>query len=138
MAALHPQLRGGPCRVDSSDLKVPNAASARCRDVTIDCGMRADAKAAETPRVVFEVLSPSNSTFQQTRLLADDQKIDNIDQIVFVSQDAAEAQTWRRAANGWMLEDFVGLEREITLPKIAAAVRMADIYDGVVFEAAAR
>jgi hypothetical protein len=87
--------------------------------------------------VVFEVLSPSNSTFQQTRLLADDQKIDSIDQIVFVSEDAAEAQTWRRAANGWMLEDFVGLERAITLPSIAAAVRMADIYDGVVFEAAA-
>jgi Uma2 family endonuclease len=137
MLAIGPQLRGGPCRVYGSDLKVRNAASARYPDVTVDCGTRAGAKTAETPRVVFEVLSPSNSTFQQTRLLADYQKIESIDQIVFVSQDAAEAQTWRRAANGWMLEDFDGLNAEITLPSISAVVTMADIYDGVAFEAVA-
>jgi hypothetical protein len=77
--------------------------------------------------MVFELLSPSNGTFQQTRLLADYQAIDTIDQIAFVSQDAPEAQTWRRAANGWMLEDFPGLGAEIALPSVAALLTIAEI-----------
>ncbi len=124
MRAIKPQLRAGPSRVYGSDLKVRTAASARDPDVTIDCGARAGAKTAETTWVVFEVLSPSNSAFQQPRRRADEQKIDSIDQIIFVSQDAAEAQTWRRAAHGGTVEDFTGLEAEITAPSIAAAARL--------------
>jgi hypothetical protein len=53
MLAIGPQLRGGPCRVYGSDLKVRNATSARYPDVTIDCGTRADAKAFLRPTVHF-------------------------------------------------------------------------------------
>lgn len=135
LIAIGPRLRGSPCRVYGSDLKVRSDDAVRYPDVTIDCGTRDSAKTAETPRVLFEVLSPSNSTFQQTRLLADYQAIETVEQVVFISQDAAEAQTWRRVANGWTLEDIAGLAAEISLGAIDTHITMAEIYDGVAFDA---
>jgi Uma2 family endonuclease len=130
IAALHPQLRGGPCAAYTSDLKVRSEHAVRYPDVTIDCGTRADAKTAETPRVLIEVLSPSNNTFQQLRLLSDYQSIETVEEIVFVSQDAAEAQSWRRVANGWTLAEHAGLEAIIVLESVPATLPMRAIYEG--------
>lgn len=133
--ALGPRLRGGPCRAYTSDLKVRSQDAVRYPDVTVDCGTAPDAKAAQTPRVLFEVLSPANSTFQQTRLLADYQAIDSVEQVVFVSQDSVEAQCWRRVANGWTLEDFSALDQTITLDSLNTALPLNEIYEAVVFDA---
>jgi Uma2 family endonuclease len=133
--ALGAQLRGGPCRVYTSDLKVRSDRAVRYPDVTVDCGTGERAKTAETPRVVFEVLSPSNNAFQQMRLLHDYQSIPAVEEIVFVNQEGLDVQVWRRRANGWAFEEFETLEGDIALASIAAALPTAAIYDGVVFEA---
>lgn len=136
IAALHPRLRGGPCRALTSDMKVRSDAAVRYPDVTVDCGTEARSLTAQTPKVLFEVLSPSNSTFQQTRLLADYQAIETVEEIVFISQDAPEAQSWRRVANGWTLHDHQGLEADIPIQTLGFALTMADIYEGAEFDAA--
>lgn len=138
IAALQPRLRGGPCVALTSDMKVRTDASARYPDVTIDCGSDAvdgTSLVAPAPRIVFEVLSPSNNVFHQTRTLADYQSIDTVEQIVFLSQDGVEAQSWRRAANGWMFAEHRDIDAEISLPSVGATLTMADAYQGVRFEA---
>jgi Uma2 family endonuclease len=132
--ALHPRLRGGPCRALTSDMKVRSDAAVRYPDVTVDCGTESRSLTAQTPKVVFEVLSPSNSTFRQMRLLADYQAIETVEEIVFVSQDAAEAQSWRRVAKGWTLQDYQGLEAEMPIPALGFSLTMAEIYEGAEFD----
>ena len=134
IAALHPRLRGGPCRALTSAMKVRNDTAVRYPDVTVDCGTESRSLTAQTPKVLFEVLSPSDSTFQQTRLLADYQAIETVEEIVFISQDAAEAQSWRRVANGWTLHDYQGLEAEIPIQALGFSVSMAAIYEGAEFD----
>jgi Uma2 family endonuclease len=132
--ALGPRLRGGPCRALTSDIKVRSDDAVRYPDVTVDCGTESRSLTAQTPKVLFEVLSPSNSTFQQTRLLADYQAIETVEEIVFISQDAAEAQSWRRVSNGWTLHDHQGLEGEIPIQALGFVLTMAEIYDGADFD----
>jgi Uma2 family endonuclease len=128
-------LQGG-CGPYASDLKTVAAAGYRYPDVTVDCGRHgADTSVAVDPRIVFEVLSPSNTPFQLNRLLADYQSVASIEQIVFLRQDAPQAQTWRRAENGWMLEEIDGLDAAIDLPSVGASLPMAEIYEGVEFAA---
>lgn len=131
--ALGPQLRSGPCAALTADIKVRADRAVRYADVTVDCGTAPGSLLAQTPRVMFEVLSPSNDAFQQNRLLADYQSIDTVEQVVFLNQDAAFAQSWRRVANGWTLEEYEGLEAEIPLPTIGADLRLAAAYDGLPF-----
>ena len=134
IAALHPRLRGGPCAVYTSDFKVRAVDAVRYPDVTVDCGTDRKAKTAGDPRVVFEVLSPSNNAFVQTRLLTDYQSIETVEQIVFLNQDAPEAQVWRRAANGWTFEAVTSLDATMALPSIGADLPLAEDYEGVTFE----
>jgi Uma2 family endonuclease len=136
IAALHPRLRGGPCRALTSDMKVRTDVAVRYPDVTVDCGTESRSHTAQAPKILFEVLSPSNSTFQQTRLLADYQAIETVEEVVFISQDAAEAQSWRRVANGWTLQDHQGLEAEIPIQSLGFALPMAEIYEGAAFDPA--
>jgi Uma2 family endonuclease len=67
IAALHSQLRGGPCRPTTDDLaaRIP-AGNVRRPDVTVECG-QADRRelAVRDPRVVIEVLSPSTMSFDR-------------------------------------------------------------------------
>lgn len=132
--ALGNRLRGGPCRVYTSDLKVRSDAAVRYPDVTVDCVTARSAKTAQAPKVLFEVLCPSNSTFQQMRLLADYQAIETVEEIVFISQEAPEAQSWRRVANGWTLHDHQSLESEIPIAALDFALPMAEIFAGAEFD----
>jgi Uma2 family endonuclease len=137
--ALGPKLRGGPCAAHTSDVLVKSRAALRYPDVIVDCGTDLSDQfglIATAPRVLFEVLSPSNNALAQMRLAGDYQAIETVEQIVFVNQDGAEAQIWRRAANAWTVESITGLDGAIAAPTIGVTISMADIYDGVRFEPA--
>src|SRR5438270_11601589 len=62
IAALHSRLRGGPCYVLGSELKVRTTTSIRYPDAMVVC-VRGEAKATTTsePIVLFEILSPSTA-----------------------------------------------------------------------------
>lgn len=135
IAALHPRLRGGPCSVHTADLKVKAENAVRYPDVSIDCGGTPNKSLfAFTPRVLFEVLSPSTSTFTQTRVLADYQSIPTVEQIVLFSQDGVEAQSWRRGEKGWALAEHQGLDAVIALDSVGVELPLAEVYADVTFE----
>lgn len=136
VVALQNRLRGGLCRAVGSDLKVRSATgNARYPDVIVNCSPLSLTLVAPEPRVLLEVLSPSNNTSHQVRLVADYQATPTVEQIVFVQQESPGAQVWTRAADGWRVEAFDALEAVLPLTSVGVELPLGEVYDGVAFEA---
>jgi Uma2 family endonuclease len=136
-AALKPRLRGGPCAPLTSDVRVVSpTGNTRYPDITVDCGPRGFQLTADAPRAIFEVTSPSNNFRDQIRLLEDYQAIEAVQHIVFVAQTELSALVWTREGAGWRRDEVEGGDGVIALPALELTLPMAEIYDGVTFEAA--
>ena len=137
IAALKPRLRGGPCVVQGSSLKVAARAvgAVMYPDLFVRCTpLEASATICETPVVVFEVLSTSTAQYDLTRKKYAYQSIPTVKAIVFVSQREAWVDTVRRTAHGWADGHVEGIEATLDLPEIGVGVPLALIYEDVTFE----
>lgn len=129
------RLAGGPCWAAPSDLKARSpTGSARYPDVTVECG-RPDPNSllSAEPRVLIEVLSPSNTLPEQLRLLDDYQAIAAVQQIVFLEQASPSLLSWTRAGDAWPRLAVEGLEAVLEMPSLDAALPLSEIYDGLDF-----
>jgi Uma2 family endonuclease len=111
--ALLTQLRGGPCRVYSSDLRVRVLATglATYPDVTVVCGdLEPDPESATTvanPRVVVEVLSDGTEGYDRGQKLDHYRTIPSLAAVVLVSHRATAIELWeRRPDNSWGRREF--------------------------------
>jgi Uma2 family endonuclease len=138
LVSLSPRLGSGPCEALPSDLKVQSpTGNARYPDVVVECGALADDDLfAHTPRVLFEVLSPSNTVRQQLKLIADYQAMPSVEQVVFLEQRRPSALLWTRNADGWRAEDVEGLDAVLRLPSIDVDLPMAEVYERLTLEEA--
>jgi Uma2 family endonuclease len=100
-------LRGGPCRVYSSDLRVRVVATdlAAYPDVTVICGaVERDPESAVTamnPKVIVEVLSDGTADYDLGDKLASYMQIPKLEAAVFVAHDRREIVVWSRDEAGW-------------------------------------
>ena len=135
IAGLHGRLRGGPCWAVPSDLKTRSPrGSARYSDVTVECGRAAgNSLLSAEPRVVLEVLSPSNSFPDQLRLLDDYQAIQTVQQVVFLEQSRPRLLSWTRDVPFWPRDTVAGLEASLQLPSMGLSVPLSEIYEGLNF-----
>jgi Uma2 family endonuclease len=108
IAALSAQLRGGPCRVHSSDLRirVPDTGLTTYPDVTVVCGpYQSDPEDKNTlvnPRLIVEVTSESTEDYDRGEKLASYQRIASLDAIVLVSHREALLELFERdASRSW-------------------------------------
>lgn len=136
MTGLNTRLRGGRCVALPSDLKVRSpTGNARYPDVVVECGSPArNSLLAAEPRVLFEVLSPSNTIRQQMRLVADYQAVRSVEQVVFVEQTRPGALVWTRNPDGWRAETYDGLDAALPLTALGVELPMAEVYEGLAFE----
>lgn len=128
-------LRGGRCRVLSSDQKVV----ARPRkhfvypDVTVVCGqVRLEPGSTDVitnPSVIVEVLSESTQSYDRGLKWEGYQRIESLDDYFLVAQHAARIEHFQRNEEGWSYR-AVGPGERITL-KSGAAIELDPIYDGV-------
>jgi len=95
--------------------------TARIPDATIRCG--------GLPRVVFEVVSPSELTHprQRDRKRRDLQDVEGVDEIVEFYEEPA-AHIYRRRGDAWVFEALDGLDATLTLDSVGLAVPLAEIY----------
>jgi Uma2 family endonuclease len=136
MVSLGSQLRGGPCRPQSTDIavRIPTGAVRR-PDLTIDCGPAVDsAMEAQEPRLVLEVLSPSTMNFDRIRKLDEYRSHPDIRVILLAETRTPKIGLWRRGETGWAVEEYEGSSATIALPEIGASLSLADVYEGVTFE----
>jgi Uma2 family endonuclease len=133
VAALFPQLRGGSCRVYTSDLKVRVLATGLTTypDVTVVCGeLRTDPESAliaVNPKVLIEVLSDSTAAYDRGEKLEHYKQIESLQAVLLFSQTSRRAELHERSARGFRTEVISGDQR-VLLPYIGAELSLAAIY----------
>src|SRR4051812_14840947 len=134
------QLKGGPCRVVTSDLRVKVDATGLYTypDVVIYCDRpRFEDDVFDTllnPRAVVEVLSDSTEKYDRGAKFRHYRQIPSLQEYVLVAQDEALAERHVRQPDGsWLLTEFAGLDRVLELATVPARVPLAEIYRDVTF-----
>ena len=112
-ATLLSQLRGGPCRVYSSDLRIRVLATglATYPDVTVVCGaLERDAETPSTvvnPKLVVEILSDGTEAYDRGEKLDHYRSIPSLAAVVLLSHRERCVEVWERAPAGtWSLLTF--------------------------------
>ncbi len=135
-ATLLAQLRGGPCRVYSSDLRVRVLATglATYPDVTVVCGeLERDPESPTTvtnPRVVVEVLSDGTEAYDRGQKLDHYRHIPSLGAVVLVSHRTPAIEVWERTSDGaWSRREFAtGQAAEIEA--LPARLLIDEVYLG--------
>jgi Uma2 family endonuclease len=136
-SALLAQLRGGSCRVYSSDLRVRVLATGLVTypDVTVVCGeLERDPESPTTVvnlRVVVEVLSDGTEAYDRGQKLDHYRRIPSLTAVVLVSHRAPSVEVWERGSDGaWRHGQFRAGDAAVIEP-LPARLLLDEIYLGV-------
>ena len=131
---LHQQLRGTPCRVFSSDLRVRVLATglATYPDVTVVCGALAldpdNRDTAVNPRLVVEVLSDSTEKYDRGVKLQHYRQIPTLGAVVLVWQHEHRIEVWGREADGSWIARASGQGETAQVAPVACTLVVDDVY----------
>jgi Uma2 family endonuclease len=131
--ALESALKGGPCQVYFTDIKVhvSHANAFYYPDILVDCeSTPARSHVIERPVLIVEVLSPSTEKIDRREKLLAYQKLDSLREYVLVGQDEREVTVYRRDDQGQWWQDIYGGEGTLRLESIGADLSLAGIYEG--------
>ncbi|MBI5017514.1 MAG: Uma2 family endonuclease [Deltaproteobacteria bacterium] len=138
VGGLWTQLRGRPCRVYPSDLRVLVSETGLYTypDVVVVCGeprfLDATRDTLLNPTLVVEVLSPSSEACDRGRKFEHYRKVPSLLEYVLVAQDAVRGEHYLRRDDGtWVYAEASGLEKSVALTSIQCTVSLADLYDNV-------
>src|SRR4051812_44886140 len=107
LAEIRNQLRGSPCRPFTADTAVATGErTGRRPDVGVECGPRHDRDyAANEPRLLVEVLSPSTREYDLYNKIEEYRALPSLDFVLFVDQDVPKVVCWRRNVDrSWSYE----------------------------------
>lgn len=132
------QLKGGPCRVATSDLRVKISATGLYTypDMVVVCEEpQFEDKVMDTllnPRVIVEVLSESTEKYDRGTTFAHYRQLPSMHEYVLIAQDRPLVERYvRQTDNSWLLTTFNGLTATFGFGSIPASIGLADIYRGV-------
>ena len=134
IGALGSRLRGNRngCRPEAGSGAAPlrqQRNTAWIPDATVRCG--------DLPRVVFEVISPSElrAWRARNRKRRDLQDVEGVQEIIELYQGEASAHIYRRVSDGrWTFEAVDGLDATLQLTSITIEIPMSEIYEFVTLE----
>jgi Uma2 family endonuclease len=133
IALLRNALRGGPCSVHASNLKVVSRAgnASMYPELFVRCGPREGKRTRiEEAIVAVEVLSPSTAKNDLTRKRRAYTLLPSMRVVVYASQDEPRFDLVRRRADGGFDDEVVeGLQGVLELPEIEIRLAMAEIYE---------
>jgi Uma2 family endonuclease len=134
------QLKGGPCHVLTSDMRVKVDATGLYTypDIVIVCEKpQFEDNQFDTllnPRVVVEVLSESTEKYDRGRKFAHYRQVTSLQEYVLVAQDQPLVERFLRQADGsWLLKAVAGLSETFSCGSIDVQIPLAEIYRGVEF-----
>ena len=134
--ALGGRLRGKRCRFHGSDLKFQVAEGhVRYPDGMVLCSpVDRTATVVYDPVVVFEVLSPSTARDDRIVKAREYQATPSVQRYVMLEQDGVSATVYARSGETWTHEILVA-DSILALPEIEVELPLAELYEGIVFEA---
>ena len=131
-------LRGSPCRVYSSDMKVFISETRYFHpDVIVTCDPRdrGTVQAIQSPRLVVEVLSPSTELTDRTWKLKNYRAHPTIEEYMLVDSKTLKIEIYHKEQNKWIYDAFEN-NVEITLNSLGVHFPLSDAYIDVEFEVA--
>lgn len=132
--ALHAALRGSPCRVHSSDMKlrIEAADAVYYPDVFVTCQTFDPQALFKTDAtVIFEVLSASTASFDATGKFADYRLLPSLQEYGLVDPERRTVQLHRHhAENRWSIFDYARDER-MELVSIECQIALGDVFAGL-------
>ena len=133
---LTSRLRGKPCQFQGSDLKIQvGDGHIRYPDGMVVCSpIDRTATVVHEPVVVFEVLSPSTAAKDRIVKAREYQATPSIRRYVMLEQDSVGATVYARSGETWTHEILVA-DSILALPEIGVSLPLAELYEGIVFEA---
>lgn len=143
IAEVHTALKGKPCRVYDSNLRVriPRSPRYMYPDVSIACNeleFDPDDERKETytnPTLVIEVLSKSTEGYDRGDKFRQYRKIETLREYVMISQDTPAIETCFRDTDGrWVIDSFTEIDGVLHLKSLDVLIPLAEIYAGVTFE----
>jgi len=134
--ALWEGLKGGPCRVYSSDQRtaVAGGESTYYPDISVICGepkqFGRHRDVAANPRLVVEVLSKSTARYDRLVKVPAYQRTPTLSDILLVSQerDHVEHISRNEQTGEWKSKVYSNLADVIELPSIECSLALSDIY----------
>jgi Uma2 family endonuclease len=100
-------------------------------DLVVTCAPpERGARAITEPRLIVEVLSPSTAAHDRGVKLTDYRRIASVEQILVVASEDRHVEVWRRAADGWTVQDLIG-DAAILLAIDGQPLPLAAVYEGV-------
>jgi Uma2 family endonuclease len=129
---LYNRLRDHPgCRSELGSGAAPQYEqrdTARIPDAMIRC--------ATHPRVLFEVVSPSELRHkrQWDQKRSDLQAVEGVQEIIEIYQDEMLAHAYRREGAGWTFESIAGPDAAMELRSVGITVPLAALYERVLTE----
>jgi Uma2 family endonuclease len=140
ITTLRNQLRGRPCKVYPSDMRVKVVAPRLYTypDISVVCG---DVQFSDdpldtllNPTLIIEILSPSTERYDRGRKFQDYRELASLREYVLVAQDGPIIERYFRQDDGvWQLTDARGLDASLELVSIDCALKLAEVYEQVTF-----
>lgn len=133
-AALHRHLRGGPCQVFASDMKLRLRLAQETvyyyPDILVSC--QPDDRARywrEQPVVLVEVLAEATERIDRREKYLAYQTIASLQEYVLIAQDRVHVTLFRRSAD-WQPQ-FLGQGDVLRLDSLGFSQPVAELYEGV-------
>lgn len=133
------RLDGSSCQNFTNSQRVysPEKDSYLYPDVGVACGVPLFGKGESllNPAVIFEALSPSTQKYDRFEKFRLYQAIKSLKEYFLVHQDVAQADAFRRQANGeWDVSTYTvyaGLGATLIIESLGIALPLSEIYSGV-------
>jgi len=131
---LHGHLKGGPCEVYMSDVKVHVKRAQDERfyypDLFVDClPDKGDRYFSDFPKLVVEVLSDSTERADRAEKLDAYRSLPSLEEYLLLAQSRQRAELYRRDT-GWVHELCAG-ESRLHLESVGLDLSLADLYESV-------
>ena len=134
---LRTQLKGKPCRVSPTDLRVKVGGSGLYTypDIVVVCGPPRLEQPGETlvnPQIIVEVLSESTEAKDRGWKFEQYQGIESLTDYVLVAQDTPRVEHYQRQLDGsWIYTSENRLDHRIAIVSVGCELELAEVYDKV-------
>ena len=142
-AGIHRQMRGKPCRVYNSDLRIKVERSRRkfntYPDISIACPpLRFEPKRSGikdtllNPRVLIEVLSPSTEKHDRTTKFDEFKLIESLTDYILIEQNQIRVEHYHRTQNDlWTVQVYAERSDVFALSELKLTLVLEEIYEGI-------
>jgi len=142
LAHLDAQLRGGPCEIFPSDLRLSCPSGLMTYpDAQVICGKLEYRIGTDdtvlNPKIIIEVLSKATEAYDRGQKFAFYREIPSLQEYVLVAYQAPLIERFHRQADGgWLLIEAKGASAVLSLPVIGCTLPLSEVYRDVVFPTA--